>query len=154
MPTTVEKVESANFSGGKSVPLTIEPIELGNKKDIETFLHLPWKIYAPNGKKDPNWVPPFLDDQRSLLSLKKNPYFVHAKVKLFGAYNERREIIGRISASVDDNFNNFWNDKIGFFGWFECINDETTAKALFLEAEKFLKGGRHEGRSGAFQFYF
>ena len=45
--------------------ITIKPISLDNKKEIETFLHLPWSIYIRNGKKDPNWVPPFLPDQRS-----------------------------------------------------------------------------------------
>ena len=38
--------------------ITIKTVETG--KDNEEFLHLPWKIYAPNGKKDPNWVRLFL----------------------------------------------------------------------------------------------
>ena len=48
-------------------------------------------------------------------------------------------MVGRISASVDDNFNKFWNEKVGFFGWFECVDDIEVAKALFDQAEKFLK---------------
>lgn len=119
--------------------VTIKPISLENKKDVEAFLHLPWKIYVQNGKRDPNWVPPFLDDQRSLLNPKKNPFFEHAKVQLFCAYNDKNELVGRISASVDDNFNNFHNEKVGFWGWFECINDAEVAKALFQAAADFLK---------------
>ena len=120
--------------------ITVKPIDIENKKDIETFLHLPWKIYKNiDGKKDSNWVPPFLDDQRSLLNPKKNPFWQHAKVKLFLAYNDKNEVVGRISASADDNFNKFWNDKVGFFGWYESINDSQVSLALFEEAEKFLK---------------
>ena len=120
--------------------VTIKPIHVDNKKELEAFLHLPWKIYkTAGGQKDPNWVPPFLDDQRSLLNAAKNPFWSHAKVALFAAYDDQGQMVGRISASVDDNFNQFWNDKIGFFGWFECDNNPAVAQALFQEAEKFLK---------------
>jgi GNAT superfamily N-acetyltransferase len=120
--------------------VTVKPIHVENKKELEAFLHLPWKIYkTADGKKDSNWVPPFLDDQRSLLNPSKNPFWKHAKVALFAAYDDQNQMVGRISASVDDNFNKFWNEKVGFFGWFECINELEVAKALFQEAEKFLK---------------
>ncbi len=118
--------------------ITIKTVE--TKLDIETFLHLPWKIYvSADGKRDPNWVPPFLDDQRSLLSPQKNPYHQHSRTKLFMAFNDKNELVGRISASVDDNFNRFWTSKVGFFGWFECVNDQAVANALFAEGEKFFK---------------
>jgi GNAT superfamily N-acetyltransferase len=136
MALAVESAETQK-AGSNKMAVTIKTVE--TKQDLETFLHLPWKIYAPNGKRDPNWVPPFLPDQRSLLSPKSNPFFSHARVKLFMALDEKGDIVGRISASVDENFNKFWNEKTGFFGWFECVNDVTVAQALFQEAEKFLK---------------
>ncbi len=120
--------------------VTIKPIHVENKKELEAFLHLPWKIYKrADGQKDPNWVPPFLDDQRSLLNPSKNPFWKHAKVALFAAYDDQGQMVGRISASVDDNFNKFWNEKVGFFGWFEAVNDPQVSLALFQEAENFLK---------------
>src|SRR5690348_14082402 len=111
------------FLKEKAMAVSIKSIDLNDKKGIEAFLHLPWKIYVSNGKRDPNWVPPFLDDQRSLLNPAKNPYHQHSRTKLFLAVDDKNEPLGRISASVDDNFINFWNEKIGFFGWFECVND-------------------------------
>src|SRR5581483_10105225 len=125
--------------------ITVKPIALDNKPEVESFLHFPWKIYKPNGKKDPNWVPPFLDDQRSLLNPKKNPYHEHSRSKLFMAFDDKNEPVGRIGASVDDNFIKFHNEKIGFFGWFECVNDVAVAQALFQEGEKFMKS---EGMTG------
>jgi GNAT superfamily N-acetyltransferase len=120
--------------------VTVKPIHIENKKELEAFLHLPWKIYkTADGKKDPNWVPPFLDDQRSLLNQNKNPFWKHARVALYAAYDDQNQMVGRISASVDDNFNQFWNEKVGFFGWFECVDDSEVAKALFHQAENFLK---------------
>ncbi len=55
--------------------VTIQSVALDDKKNLERFLHLPWKIHSSNGKRDPHWVPPFLPDQRSLLSPKSNPFF-------------------------------------------------------------------------------
>jgi GNAT superfamily N-acetyltransferase len=135
----VSPLAKNQFLSGEKMAVTIKPIELSNKTDIETFLSIPWKIYIQNGKKDPNWVPPFLDDQRSLLDPKKNPFHEHAKIQLFIAFNEKNEPAGRIGASVDDNFVNFHNEKIGFFGWYESINDLEVAKALYNSAAAFIK---------------
>lgn len=119
--------------------ITIQAVDPYSKKAIAQFLHLPWKIYVtPDGTRDPQWVPPFLPDQRSLLHPHKNPYHQHSRTGLFLALNDTREVVGRIAASVDDNFNAFWEATVGFFGWFECVNDPTVARALFQAAEQFL----------------
>jgi GNAT superfamily N-acetyltransferase len=120
--------------------ITIQAVDLHSKKDIERFLHLPWSIYVmPGGTRDPNWVPPYLPDQRSLLHPHKNPYHQHSRTKLFMAFQDKRTLVGRISASVDDNFNAFWHANVGFFGWFECVHDTAVAQALFQAAEQFLQ---------------
>ena len=120
--------------------ITIQAVDLHSKQAIEHFLHLPWTIYVrPDGTRDPHWVPPFLLDQRSLLHPHKNPYHQHSRTKLFLAFQDHRTVVGRISASVDDNFNTFWQAKVGFFGWFECVNDPAVAQALFQAAEQFLQ---------------
>jgi len=120
--------------------ITIQSVDLHSKQAIEHFLHLPWSIYVtPGGTRDPYWVPPFLPDQRSLLHPHKNPYHQHSRTKLFLAFQDERTLVGRISASVDDNFNTFWQAKVGFFGWFECVNDPAVAQALFQVAEQFLQ---------------
>jgi hypothetical protein len=120
--------------------ITIQSVDLHSKKEIERFLHLPWSIYVtPGGTRDPNWVPPFLPDQRSLLHPHKNPYHQHSRTKLFMAFNDKRTLVGRIAASVDDNFNTFWQAKVGFFGWFECVHDPAVAQVLFQAAEQFLR---------------
>src|SRR5215469_6165061 len=96
--------------------ITIQTAEPFSKKAIERFLHLPWTIYVtPDGTRDPQWVPPFLPDQRSLLHPDKNPYHQHSRTTLFLALNDQQKVVGRISASVDDNFNAFWDATVGFF---------------------------------------
>src|SRR5207245_1634203 len=114
-----EAVGAKKSRGSDHMAITVQSVDLQSKKNIEHFLHLPWSIYVtPDGKRDPNWVPPFLPDQRSLLHPHKNPYHQHSRTKLFMAFNAKKALVGRISASVDDNFNTFWQAKVGFFGWF------------------------------------
>ncbi|NQU83243.1 MAG: hypothetical protein HQ536_00880, partial [Parcubacteria group bacterium] len=48
-------------------------------------------------------------------------------------------IAGRIAAIVNDNHNKFYNDKVGFFGFFESVNDKDVSKLLFDTASEYLK---------------
>lgn len=99
--------------------------EVSSPRDLELFVRLPFAIY----RNDPWWVPPLIADQKRTLSPGQNPFWNHAKRQLFLA--ERNGMIcGRICATVDDNYNNFRRSKTGFFGFFECENNITTARAL------------------------
>ncbi len=83
-------------------------------------------------------MPPLLFDQRNLFS-PKHPFHKHANVKHFIALDENGDVRGRISAIVNHAHNEFWKDKVGFFGFFECVNDQSVAAALLNAAEQFLK---------------
>lgn len=104
-----------------------------NETDKIKFIKFPWKIHKGN----PNWVPPMIFDVRNTLNTKKNPLYQHTKLELFLAYRGS-EIVGRIAAIVNDNHNKFHNDKVGFWGYFECINDKEVSRALFDAAKVFL----------------
>ena len=112
--------------------ITIRKVE--SKKDFDQFVKFPWKIY----KNDPNWVPPLLYDVKKVLNRKKNPFFEHAEMEMFLA-EKKGELVGRIAAVKNDLHNKEHNDKVGFFGFFECIDDQETADKLFFTAEQWLK---------------
>jgi hypothetical protein len=103
------------------------------EEDKLKFIKFPWKIHKGN----PNWVPPMIFDVRNTLNTKKNPLYQHSKLELFLAYRGI-EIVGRIAAIVNDNHNKFHKDKVGFWGYFECINDKEVSRALFDAAKDFL----------------
>lgn len=105
-----------------------------SKRDLNDFVRLPWKIY----KDDPNWVPPLISDVKETLDDKKNPFFSHAQRELYLAYRGN-ELVGRVAAIVDHNYCNYHNKKIGFFGFFEVIDDYSVAEALLIKATEFLK---------------
>ncbi len=52
---------------------------------------------------------------------------------------KNNNIVGRIAAIVDYKYVELLNKNIGFFGFFECINDFDCAKALFDVAKNSLK---------------
>ena len=117
--------------------MSVEIREIQSPKDRKEFIKFKWKIY----KGDKNWVPPILSEDLKRIEPLKNPFFKHAKVKLFMAYKNGKPA-GRISAHIDHNYNNFHNEKVGFFGFFESINDKEVAHALFNKAVEFA---RNEG---------
>lgn len=112
--------------------IKIVPIE--NKADIKKFVKFQWKVYEGN----PYWVPPLLMDRYKILSREKNPFFQHGDMQLFLAY-QGNEIVGRIAAIKNDLHNSTHNDKVGFFGFFECLNNQEAANKLFDAAKEWLK---------------
>jgi hypothetical protein len=108
--------------------------EVSSKKDWNEFIKLPWRIY----KNDPLWVPPLLFDLKRQLNKKMNPFFQDAEVKYWIAFAERN-CVGRIAAIVNHQHNRFHNDRVGFFGYFECINDKSVASELFFATHEWLK---------------
>ncbi len=110
----------------KIVPVT-------TKRDRERFIKMVWPLY----KDYPNWVPPLLLDRRMILDTKKNPFYQHADIQLFLSYRNN-EIVGRIAAILNHNHNSFHNENVGFFGFFESINDQTVSNMLIEKAKEWL----------------
>ncbi len=112
--------------------ITVKPVQ--SKKDFNTFLKFPWKVY----KNDPYWVPPLFIEKKKILDKKKNPFFKRADMEMFLA-EKNGEVVGRIAAIRNDVHNEVHNENIGFVGFFESINDQDGANKLFETAEKWCK---------------
>ena len=112
--------------------ITVTSVASGS--DVKRFIKFVWQIY----QDDPHWVPPLLMDRRKLMDKKNNPFYKHAEAEFFLAYRDA-QIVGRIAAIVNHHHNKEHNENIGFFGFFECINDQSVADALFEKAVGWLK---------------
>jgi hypothetical protein len=60
--------------------------------------------------------------------------------------------VGRISAQIDQNHLKIYNDATGFFGFFECIDDQAVADALFAAATAWLRENGMKRCVGPFSF--
>ena len=104
------------------------------KKDLQTFHKLCWRVY----KDDSYWVPP-LWQELSVFFKKKNYFWSHAEVHLFIVYKNNIPV-GRIAGIIDHAINpsDSSDKRIGYFGFFECINDYSLAKGLFDMVKSLL----------------
>jgi GNAT superfamily N-acetyltransferase len=89
---------------------------------------------------DPLWVAPLRMDIATLLSRSKNPFFEHAEVEYLLAERDGA-VVGRIAAIRNDAHGAFHPEEqhVGFFGFFECVDDQAVADALFAAAAEWLK---------------
>ena len=114
----------------------LKVIEVTGWRGKGKFIEFPWRL--PYYLSNHNWVPPLRVENRLRMSERLNPFFRNAKAKYFMAYRYGNPV-GRISAHVSNRFNDFHNTQWGFFGWFESVNDQDAAHALFDRAEEQLK---------------
>ena len=105
-----------------------------NKKDRKEFVTLLWDIY----EGEPNWTPPLIMERMNAIDEKKNPYFLHAEVRFWVAYKDGKPA-GRISAQIDELVEPQHGVKTGHYGFFDCIDDQDVADALFETACSWLK---------------
>jgi hypothetical protein len=95
-----------------------------SKRDLERFFDVADPIYSG----DPNWVAPLRSDVAKVFQ-DENPFFRHGLMQLFVARRGDRDV-GRIAAVLDRNHNEFHDEKVAFFGFFESPDDPAIARAL------------------------
>jgi GNAT superfamily N-acetyltransferase len=115
--------------------------------DLKEFIKFPWQVY----KDDPHWVPPLITERKEFLDREKNPFFKHAEVEFFLAKKNGRTV-GRIAGIVNYNHIEFYQEKAGFFGFFECIKDYDVAKALLDTVREWLQAKGMEIMRGPANF--
>ncbi|MSX02980.1 MAG: hypothetical protein F2813_07460, partial [Actinobacteria bacterium] len=91
--------------------MSLEIIPVETKSQRREFLKFPYRLYAD----EPNWVAPLRFERRQHIDPKHNPFFEHADVQFFLARRDGRTV-GRISAHVDHNLNEFQDNNWGLFG--------------------------------------
>jgi len=68
----------------------------------------------------------------------RNPFFAHGTAEYFLAERQGR-IVGRIAAIENRLHNDTHGDRVGFFGFFEVIDDQAVADALLDAAGTWLR---------------
>ena len=115
--------------------MSLEIVPVQTRRQFKEFIGLPWRIYDPN--KYPRWVPPLRLMVQDALDTKKNPFYSRATRALWLAFKDG-EPVGRIAAIENPMHNEFHHDRVGFFGFFESIDDPAVASMLIKVAEGWL----------------
>jgi hypothetical protein len=111
----------------------IDIVVVEGKAALKEFIDLPWRLYA----NYPNWVPPLKKEVERLLDTGKHPFWEFSERILFLA-RRGSQTVGRIAGIVDGNYNQCHGEKMGIWGFFECIDDPEVAAALFSQVEKWV----------------
>ncbi|MFP4564359.1 MAG: hypothetical protein ACLFRY_13740, partial [Spirochaetia bacterium] len=94
----------------------------GDRRGMARFRRLPWEIH----KDDPLWAPDLILDLKKRLNVKTHPFFEYGSADFFLALRGGKTV-GRIAAIENPKHNEYHNDRTGFWGFFECINDQEAA---------------------------
>lgn len=103
------------------------------KVDLKQFLEFPYRHYA----NDEHWIAPLLIEQKKLINTEKNPFFNNAEMVLFLA-EQNGEVCGRIAAIIDRRYNEYHHSRTGYFGFFECIDDNSLCNLMFKVVTDWL----------------
>jgi GNAT superfamily N-acetyltransferase len=114
--------------------VSVEVKPVATRRDLGRFIKLPWRLY----RNEPRWVPPLISERKRFLDRDRNPFFEHAEAEFFLAWRDG-EPVGRISAHIDGNLNEFQDNDWGLFGFFESEEDPEVARALLEAAEGWLR---------------
>jgi GNAT superfamily N-acetyltransferase len=124
--------------------VTVRPVR--GRRDLTAFIRVPFALH-----RGTPWVPPLVFERRQFLDRRRNPFFEHAEAEYFLAERDG-EIVGRITAHVDERWTRFQGGNDGMFGFFESENDRDTASALVEAAAGWLRARGRERMLGPMDF--
>jgi GNAT superfamily N-acetyltransferase len=119
-----------------TLPARVEEVSVRavqSNREKKQFFYLPWELY----RGDPNWIPPLRANQWSMLGYKHHPFYDDAEAQTFLALRGGKPC-GRVAAIINHAHNRKYEEQRGFFGFFECIDDQAVAAALFDAARAWL----------------
>ncbi|MEA3351478.1 MAG: N-acetyltransferase [Chloroflexota bacterium] len=136
----------------------MKPLHIRTVKTIQdrhAFLSLPWRVY----KDDPYWVPPLFSERMEFVDPEHQKFFEHAEVEFFlarrgesSSSSGQGEVVGSIAAFTNHRHNQFQDENVGFFGFFEVLDDPEAARVLLETAENWVRERGHDSIRGPAQF--
>ena len=124
-------------------------VEVTTKDLASDFL----QVHKNINSKDHNWICPLDKDINEVFDPKKNKAFRFGEVVRWVLFSEDEKPIGRIAAFISKKYKNK-GDKfpVGCFGFFDCIDDQETARKLLDAAREWLKRKGVEAMDGPVNF--
>jgi GNAT superfamily N-acetyltransferase len=102
-------------------------------RERRQFLAFPWELY----RGDPHWIPPIRLDEEDLVGYRPHPFYDRNSAQTFLAF--RGGVVrGRVAAILNEVHNEHHRERRGFFGFFECVDDQAVAAGLFDAVRQWL----------------
>ncbi len=109
---------------------------------------------SPQMNRDnPNYVRPPDFEMNDIFDHSKNKNYKYGETKRWVSKDDKGKLIGRIAAFTHAKYINKGTDyPTGGIGFFECINDQTSANELFNTAKVWLQSKGMEAMDGPINF--
>jgi GNAT superfamily N-acetyltransferase len=111
----------------------VRVIPVASRREKKDFLRFPWTLY----RGDSRWVPPLRTAEKELVGYRPHPFYEHNAVQTFVAYRGG-EVCGRVAAILNQGHIDRYNERRGFFGFFECTDDTQVSRGLFDAARAWF----------------
>jgi len=112
--------------------LTIDLVQTEEEKT--EFIAFQWEVY----KDDPDWVPPLISEVMDMMDKQHHPFYEHAEVDFFIARRDGKPV-GTIAAILNERHNDFQDEEVGFFGFFEVLDDREASDLLLETASNWVR---------------
>ena len=113
--------------------MSLHVTRVDGRRGTARFVDVPWSLHVGTSL----WTPPLRATVRDHLDVRANPFCREADRALFIA-NRAGRPVGRIAAIENRCHNRHHTDRVGFFGFFDCLDDAEATAALFEAAETWL----------------
>ena len=107
--------------------MKVVTVNASSGQELLNFIKFPLRHYS----QSPYYVPHLLLERKKFFNSQKNPFFKHAEVEYYLALSDNGEVLGRVSAQIDWHYVKFQEEKSGFFGFFDCVDNAEVTGALF-----------------------
>jgi GNAT superfamily N-acetyltransferase len=125
--------------------VSIRPVR--SRRELKRFVKVPFAVH----RDSPQWVPPLIFERMEFLDRDKNPYFEHAEAEYFVAERDG-EPVGRITAQIDERWDEYQGGSDAIFGFFESTEDPEVAVALLSAATEWAEAKGRERILGPMDF--
>jgi len=112
----------------------IEVIDLARVGDRRRFLDVADAVLA----EDPNFISPLRLERMKFLDTARNPALAALEIQALIA-TRGGKLVGRITAHIDRAYDAYHGVKVGWFGFFDAIDDRAVAHALLDRAVRWVK---------------
>ena len=112
--------------------IEIQPVQTAAQR--RRFVTFPWLIY----QHDPLWVPPLVPERLKSIDPAQGVFFKRGIAEFFIAVKDGRPA-GTICCADDKETNTARGTKDCMIGFFECIDDQDVAQALFDHSRQWAR---------------
>ena len=105
-----------------------------NSSDLELFIKFPMELYKGN----PYYVPPLINEEKSIWMKEENPALQYSEAAQFLAY-KGENIVGKIAVMINHKEEKELGIRKVRFGWLDFIDDIEVSKSLINTAIEYAK---------------